>query len=195
MAIGEGRMVLGRVQVKATGVVSVKVTKIDAAIAKQIPLPETHRFYPLIGRVAAEWAYLEHILDLINWDLTKGDKAANSCITGQIMNYLPKFRAIEALAMYYGYDKATVGDIRSLKGKVQRVVDKRNRYVHDAWFLQTIGESTDKVGQFKSYSERDNQFGFAEIKEKEVLECVDKIRNAAKSASALRSSLLTKRPS
>jgi hypothetical protein len=33
------------------------------------PLPEDHPFYALVGRVASEWAHLEHILDTTIWDL------------------------------------------------------------------------------------------------------------------------------
>ena len=41
-------------------------------------LPDAHPFYALIGRVAAEWARLEHNLDLIIWDLLKSPEDAAS---------------------------------------------------------------------------------------------------------------------
>ncbi len=190
MAIGEGRMTLQPFQVKATGIVHVKVRKIDAVIAKQTPLPEDHPFYPLIGRVAAEWAQLEHVLDLIIWDLTEGDKITNSCVTGQIMSHSPRFKAILALAEHRGYNKKTLSDIKSLRQKMFGVSEKRNRYIHDAWILQTFGEDMGEVGQFQNYSEKNKAFGFSPISGKDILNCIDEIKNKTKMISVLRSKLL-----
>jgi len=45
------------------------------------PLPAKHSRYALIGRVAAEWAQLEHLLDLIIWNLlTRLDRETASCL-------------------------------------------------------------------------------------------------------------------
>ena len=192
MAIGEGRMTAQPVQVKASGVVHVKVTKIDAVIAKQTPLPDDHPFYPLIGRVTAEWAQLEHVLDLIIWDLTKGDKTTNSCVTGQIMSHFPRFKAILALADHRGHDKKTLSGIRKLRDSMFSVSEKRNRYIHDTWILQTFGEGMSKVGQFKNYSGKNKTFGFSPISENDILDCIEEIKTKTKSISALRSKLLEK---
>ena len=190
MAIGEGRMTLQPVQLKASAIVHVKATKIDAVVAKHTPLPEDHPFYPLIGRVVAEWAQLEHVLDLIIWDLTKGDKIANSCVTGQIMSHFPRFKTILALAEHRGSDEKTLSEIRSLREKMFGVSEKRNRYIHDAWILQTFGEGMSEVGQFQNYSEKNKTFGFSPISEEEILNCIEEIKTKTKKISALRSKLL-----
>lgn len=192
MAIGEGKIKLPSLRMKAVAGASVqlKTTKIDAALAKQTPLPEDHPFYPLIGRVTAEWAHLEHVLDLIIWGLIKGDKIANSCVTGQIMSHYPRFKAILALAEHHGYNEATLSKIRSLRDKMHDVSEKRNRYTHDAWILQTFGEGMDVVGQFQSYSEKKKTFGFSPISEEEITDCISKIRNMTKKILTLRLKLL-----
>ena len=41
----------------------------DLGLILRRPLPDNHPAYSLIGRVAAEWARLEHILDTIIWEL------------------------------------------------------------------------------------------------------------------------------
>lgn len=175
---------------KAVATVQVKATTLDAVIAKQTPLPDDHLFYPLIGRVAAEWAQLEHVLDLVIWDLSKGEKIANSCVTAQIMSHFPRFKAILALAEHRGYDKATLSKIRSLSGKMVDLAEKRNRYVHDAWILESFGEDMNEVGQFQSYSAKTKTFGFSPITEKEILDCINDIKTKTKGISALRSRLL-----
>lgn len=166
-----------------------KIVSMDAVLVAQKPLPEDHPFYQLIGRVVAEWAQLEHILDLIIWDLTKGETVANSCITNQIMSAFPRFKAILALAEHRGHSETALAKIRSLRGKMQEISDERNRYVHDAWFIQTSGQDMSEVGQFKSYSEKNKSFGFSPITEAEIIRCIDKIKSASKKASALRSTL------
>ena len=192
MAMGEGKMTLPSIRMKAESV-QVKITALDAVLAKQTPLPEDHPFYPLIGRVASEWAQLEHVLDLIIWDMTdgdKGDKIANSCVTGQIMSHFPRFKAILALAEHRGYNKATISEIKSLRDKMFSVSEKRNRIIHDAWVLQIFGEGMKEVGQLKSYTEKDKTFGFSPISETDMLDCINEIRGKTKKISALRSKLL-----
>src|SRR3954462_14881620 len=53
-------------------------------------LPDDHFFYNLVGRVASEWSYFEHTLDLIIWELATWQTDAltdqiPACITAQIM--------------------------------------------------------------------------------------------------------------
>ena len=47
------------------------------------PLPEDHPFYALVGRVASEWAHLEHIIDLTIWKLLDVDDRLGACLTAQ----------------------------------------------------------------------------------------------------------------
>ncbi len=55
------------------------------------PLPAKHSRYALIGRVAAEWAQLEHLLDLIIWNLlTRLDRETASCLTAGMSRPLLK---------------------------------------------------------------------------------------------------------
>lgn len=163
------------------------ITGMDAVLAVQKPLPENHPFYALIGRVVAEWARLEHILDQIIWDLAKGDKIANSGITGQIMGHYPRFKIILALAEHRGNDKKIIDKIKEISGAVAGLSDERNRYVHDAWFLQIVSEKVSAVGQFKSLSIKSKKVGFKPIKEQDVKKFLGRVGAQAQAASKLRS--------
>ena len=59
--------------------------------------PDGHEIYNLIGRVAAEWSHLEHILDRSIWKLAKVPGSRGACLTAQMMGVWPRFNAIDAL--------------------------------------------------------------------------------------------------
>ena len=188
MATGVGKMTLQPLQMKAVGIVG-----IDAVLVKQIPLPEDHPFYALIGRVVAEWARLEHELDLIIWDFAQTDPAVNSCMTGQIGSYTARFEAIAALIQLRGrYDKSMNNRITTLRGQIGNSAKERARYVHDAWFIQTSGDQLgdiNEVGRFSNFSVKGKKFGFLPISEEEARKFIEKIKQHTESVSKLRSDL------
>ena len=111
-----------------------------------MPLPDQNPFYALIGRVAAEWAQIEHILDLTIWDLCAADHLLASCITGQIAGQYGRFNAIHALAAAKGFDKKMLDRIEHLSNTTAGLSKRRNRFVHDAWY--TTGS---EQGQLKAF--------------------------------------------
>ena len=104
------------------------------------PLPENHPFYEKIGRVAASWARLEHTLDLMIWELAKGEQPAISCITSQIMGSSGRFRAIKALCELRHVSTAVATEINNLDRPIFQTSLKRNRLVHDAWYMEQSDE-------------------------------------------------------
>jgi hypothetical protein len=46
--------------------------------------PPEHPIYSLIGQVAASWAHIDHLLDIMIWQLADVDAQAGACITAQI---------------------------------------------------------------------------------------------------------------
>jgi hypothetical protein len=72
------------------------------------PLPEDHPFYALVGRVASEWAHLEHIVDLTIWELL----------------------------LARGLTREHVKPFRKLRSEAFDDADWRARWVHDPWFIQ-----------------------------------------------------------
>jgi hypothetical protein len=60
------------------------------------PAPE-HQIYSLVGQVAASWAHIDHLLDILIWQLSDVDAQAGACITAQIGGTYGRFRAVIAL--------------------------------------------------------------------------------------------------
>lgn len=106
------------------------------------PLPRTHAIYALVGRVASEWARFEGILDAIIWDLLKVPGPTGACVTAQIMSSGPRLISIKALLLERGlfsnFDKEW-GKTSELTAGLQV---KRNRAVHDPWFLEKLSQTT-----------------------------------------------------
>ena len=123
------------------------------------PLPPEHSFYAVIGRVVAEFAQVEHILDLAIWDLCAADQLLASCITGQLLGQSGRFLALQELADAKGFDKAMWKRIETLKSGAAILFKRRNRFVHDAWYETGVGQT----GQFRSYSGKEGVFGFHEV--------------------------------
>lgn len=153
------------------------------------PLPPDDPLYALIGRVVAEWAQLEHVLDLTIWELAEGRKDIGSCITGQMMGHAPRFKAIAALAELRGHDKKVLSEIELLKNKVFGIAELRNRYIHDAWYSRRSTQDTSEVAQFRSYSVKHDKFGLFPIETDQIEKCIKKIRSRTKAMSKLRTRL------
>jgi hypothetical protein len=58
---------------------------------KELPRqpPKEHPIYALIGQVAAAWAQVDHLLDILIWQLADVDPQAGACITAEITGTLP----------------------------------------------------------------------------------------------------------
>ncbi len=153
------------------------------------PLPANHEFYTLIGRVAAEWARLEHLLDEIIWSLSGIDQKLGSCITGQLVGQYGRFSAIHALAVALGAEKKILDRIVTMSGKCGELSKKRNRFVHDAWYLT----QEDQVEQFKSFSPKDGIFGINEVSEAYAEETITRIRDKVKEVEDIWRELLNLR--
>lgn len=151
--------------------------------------PKKNEIYPLIGRIAAEWANFEHILDQIIWDLTKGKKDINSCITGQIVGHGRRIKIIKILSRYRGYDNEDIKEINKLDKGLQKISENRNRYIHDAWFKQEAGTLIEEIGQFKSVTIENKKFGFEPVNKDDMLKTIAQIKKKSADASTLRSYL------
>lgn len=158
-------------------------------------LPDDHQFYALIGRVAAEWAHLEHVLDLTIWDLVRDPNIVASCLTGQMMGITPRFKAIFALTDYHGISQELTGKYKTLRNQLFQLNDERNRYIHDAWFYLTDDKTIAEVGQFKSYSPQTSKLGFDEIPEAKISKFLHKVRGQSNTAIILRAELGAERAS
>lgn len=179
MVSGSGKMTLPSVKMHATGIIG--LLKEDLK-----PLPDEHAFYTLIGRIAAEWARFEHILDQIIWALADGPEDINSCITAQVLSFNGRIKAIKALATYRGQDVSKSKEMKKINKKLFDLSEKRNRFIHDAWLVKTIGPFESDPGQFKSITQSNNEFGFEPISKSELLDVINKIKELAEAATALK---------
>lgn len=152
-------------------------------------------FYALVGRVASEWAHLEHILDLTIYDLAnsrvKGSVLpANvlACIKSQIMGVGPRCKAIILLATPCGLGKEdVVRPFNALMNAAYKPADQRARFVHDPWYMDTESKAP---AQFRAMPYSDPLYGYKEITQTEAEQTIDKIRDLQHRASKLRSTVL-----
>lgn len=124
--------------------------------------PDDHPIYSKIGRVVSDWSHVEHVLDLIIWELTGGDERAVAASTAQMNGAHPRAMAIISLLQVRGMlDAKLTSFIENFRGACSTTGNYRNRIVHDAWFVSD-GE-TPVVGTFRSLPKEDRRFGIAEI--------------------------------
>ena len=74
-----------------------------AILSVHAPLPEDHPMLSIIGQVANQWAHIEHVLDLIIWDLSgMGPREGAWCITAKLVGPRTRFKTIISLAHQFG---------------------------------------------------------------------------------------------
>lgn len=160
-------------------------------------LPDEHPFYNMVGRVASEWAHLEHILDLtiwklLSWKTTGITDPLIASVTSQILGVRPRVNAISALAVARGLPDNVIKPFRKLAQDSFLVGDWRARWVHDPWygeytFTDDDNLSTAKVAQFRAMPPVDPRFGIQAIQDSEIEDTITRIRalgNEASRASA-----------
>lgn len=124
--------------------------------------PPEHPIYSAVGRVAAEWALLEHRLDEIIWQLIGCDNSHAACLTSQMIGHFPRFNTIIALLSARQLPQELTDLIKKESGRVSELAEKRARAVHDAWYISSEDGGTH---QFRSRPRGGLEFG---IKQNEV---------------------------
>jgi hypothetical protein len=144
--------------------------------------PIDHPVYALIGRVASDWAYLEHRLDEIIWGLTGSPWPLMGCITAQIMGHYPRFNAIIALLTYHHMNQKLIDFTRKQSGAVAELAEERNRVVHDAWYMET---DRGEPHRYKSMSKKELEFGLHPHSISEIEELLKKISSRVEAVNRL----------
>jgi hypothetical protein len=160
----------------------------QAVLSVHGPLPADHPIYATVGLITAESAQLEHILDLIIWELAGVTQPIGSCITGQMMGHAPRFNVIQALGRLRGLDAQLLKSIQSLSNQLFEVAGERNRIVHDAWYIE---HTSGQIGQFKSISHKKNDFGFVDIDVAAINATLSKMQDKLAKVQELRADIIT----
>jgi hypothetical protein len=145
-------------------------------------LPEEHPFYTLVGRVASEWAHLEHILDATIWNLLDIDPKFAACVTSQIMGIGPRCKVIITLCSVRTLSEDLKKSYRRLMNESYLPADWRARFVHDPWFTET----PDIAKQFRAMPYVDQRFGEQDIDKTTIQQLLSQIKALQSRASELR---------
>ena len=135
-------------------------------------LPADHTVHNLVGRVANDWAFVEHLLDEIIWQLAGHDAATGACLTAQIMGAWPRMLTITALCTNRRLPEKVLNQIDDVGRKLRGVQDRRNRILHDPWYLEDASQQTQ---QYRAMPKDELVIGFQEVTEQYLLETLEKI--------------------
>jgi len=143
----------------------------------EVPAPD-HPIYAYVGRIASDWAHVEHTLDLIIWELAGIDPAMGACITAQMNGVYSRCKAI--IAQLKLWEKGTDTSLASLinattdiMNKQSQPGDKRNRVVHYPWYVYT---GTQKTAQFKAMPHKDYRYGLHQVDKEELEQALESIQ-------------------
>jgi hypothetical protein len=171
------------------GAGSIGIATYAPSIQLTAHLPEDHPIYAVIGRITSEWSHLEHLLDLIIWDLSDANKVQLACITAQMIGAFGRTRAIQTLlALRESHPKTAelIKKVSKFGYATSELAEKRNRAIHDPWYL-SVG--TGSPAQFKSMAFKDPQFGVVDIDEKAQKELIKEIQELGARAAFLRAEI------
>jgi hypothetical protein len=175
---------------------SAPTTAVVAAVYRGLTdIPENHPLFSLIGRVAAEWTQLEHILDIIIWSLVgKHNSRVTACLTAQVQGAQAKCWAIQALLLEKGLPKSASTAVNTLLKDVHKPQNARNRIVHDPWFAEVGGSS---IARHTKMARNEWVFGIEPVTESQITQTIKDIKELqAKALQLLQivSALLTPSP-
>ena len=147
------------------------------------PLPKEHALNAMIGHVASEWSHVEHILDLIIWELAKVPYPYGACITAQVMGSYGRCKAIIALLKQRGLSERAAKDTQALMYRCQTTAEGRNRIIHDPWYIETGGSK--QPAQFKGMAYREWAWGIKDVDVEKIDKTVVDIQKRKEEAAKL----------
>jgi hypothetical protein len=159
----------------------------EATLSVHAPLPESHPISSLVGHVASTWAHLEHTLDLAIWELLGVPPQVGASVTAQIMGAASRCKTIVALCKSKGLDESIAEKATKLMQKTYNTSDKRNRIVHDPFYLN---KGSGDPGQFKAMPHKDWSYGIQPVTEAGIRETLEEIAQLNLRAGELRKLVL-----
>jgi hypothetical protein len=159
---------------------------------KAIKAPDDHPIYSLVGRVASDWAHVEHLFDEMIWHLGAKDVVRGASITAQMTGVASRCRAIIGLLTTIGKRPQT--NTQSLISKTEELMnksygpsDRRNRIVHDPWYVYT---GLNQTAQFKAMPHKDLRYGVHPVDFTELNNALTEIKNYSDRVTKLRDDIL-----
>jgi hypothetical protein len=156
-------------------------------------LPDESPIYSLVGQVASDWAYLEHTLDLIVWQLAGIDQRKGACITAQVMGHGPRCDTIIALGSIAGLSSHILKRVDALKGRLFATATSRNRIIHDPWIKISetgLAGTSERPGQYKSMARKILKFGADPSQIDDIEKTIAAIRGHRRECSELRNEII-----
>jgi hypothetical protein len=133
-------------------------------------IPTTH--YAAIGKVVANWAAFEHLIESALWVLAQIDDEPAACLTAQIPNMARRFDALLALLRLHGASEEIIKEINKFVDATHALTTKRNRVAHDAWHWEF---KTQRALRLEISAQKRLVYGFTAMPEEEVEEVVEEI--------------------
>ncbi len=148
--------------------------------------------YGLVGQVASDWAGLEHVLDIIIWNLAEVQPHLGACLTAQMMGHAPRCDAIIALATYRKFPPDLIDEVDNFKNSLFSVSNPRNRIIHDPWIAIATADSEGRSvesGQYKSMARKELKCGANKADIDAIQKLIEKIQQKRDDASELRNKI------
>jgi len=119
------------------------------------------------------------------------ESGTGAAITAQILGAGNRFRTILALVSRQNLSSKIRGSVNELMRRSFDPNERRNRIVHDAWFVQL---ASGQPAQFRSMATKDLRFGLVEIEQAEIDKTISDISGLTVRVNALREQILNELP-
>jgi hypothetical protein len=116
-------------------------------------------YHMQVGRIASQWAALDHAIDQAIWKLAEISPALGACITTQLTSTATRLRVMWALLLLRDGSDPLIKKLEKFNAKMYVALEKRNRAVHDPWCQLDSGE----VGQIKIALNNKRNLTLAEV--------------------------------
>jgi hypothetical protein len=163
-----------------------------------------HAIFSIVGQVASEWAHLEHILDLIIWDLAAIEHPEGACITAQLMGVTPRYRTLIAQLTHRSKKQNQfskfISKVNTLMGSSYEPQKHRNRIIHDPWYVifdpgpgLLTRPLSEEPAQFKSMPSKNLTFGIERADLEQIKKTLADIKGLAAKAENLKNEISVER--
>lgn len=158
----------------------------NVTIRHHAPIPIDDPALLKIGRVTVEWAAFEHILDLTIWDVSGEPHPQCALLTTKMSGHGRRFDELRRQWALVKRSAADLADWNTLEQIAEPVSKRRNRIVHDAWYVE---KGTANLAQFRALPKGSSDFGQTSIPSATLDQLISDIEALRDRAGELRAKL------